>query len=159
MRRLAFFVAAALILATPLRAQEAEALRWSPAKSMEFRVIQQTAVSPDGSLVAFVVRVPVMEGEKSEYLSHIWLANPDGSSVRQFTRGDKSATSPSFCRVPEESSRTGRDRSAWLSPRRSHSSPTRAASGSASPGACSRAFKASMAWPSRRGSSASSPGR
>ena len=96
MRRLAFFVATALTLAVPLHAQEDGGLRWSPEKSMEFRVIQQTAVSPDGSLVAFVVRVPVMEGEKSEYLSHIWLANPDGSSVRQFTQGDKSATSPSF---------------------------------------------------------------
>ena len=96
MRRLAFFVVTALTLVAPLHAQEADELRWSPAKSMEFRVIQQTAVSPDGRLVAFVVRVPVMEGEKSEYLSHIWLANSDGSSVRQFTRGEKSATSPRF---------------------------------------------------------------
>ena len=80
MRRLAFFVATALTLAVPLHAQEDGELRWSPEKSMEFRVVQQTAVSPDGSLVAFVVRVPVMEGEKSEYLSHIWLARPDGSS-------------------------------------------------------------------------------
>ena len=50
MRRLALFVATALTLATPVAAQETEDLRWSPAKSMEFQVVQQTAVSPDGSL-------------------------------------------------------------------------------------------------------------
>lgn len=73
-----------------------EELRWTPAKSMEFRVVQQTAVSPDGGTVAYVVRVPLIEGEQSEYLSHVWLARADGSEARQFTRGDKSATSPAF---------------------------------------------------------------
>lgn len=96
MRRLVLCLAAVLTIAPPLNAQDAAELRWTPEKSMEFRVVQQTAVSPDGSLVAFVVRTPVMEGEKSEYLSHIWLASSDGSSVRQFTQGEKSSTSPSF---------------------------------------------------------------
>lgn len=96
MRRFVLCLAAVLTIAPPLNAQDAAELRWTPEKSMEFRVVQQTAVSPDGSLVAFVVRTPVMEGEKSEYLSHIWLASSDGSSVRQFTQGEKSSTSPSF---------------------------------------------------------------
>lgn len=78
-----------------LGAQEAPA-RWTPAKSMEFLQIQGMAVSPDGSRIAYVVRTPVLEGEKSEYLSHIWLVNADGSGARQFTRGDRSATSPAF---------------------------------------------------------------
>jgi dipeptidyl aminopeptidase/acylaminoacyl peptidase len=76
--------------------EEPEALRWNPSLSMQFRAVQGTAISPGGSRVAFVVREPLMEGKKSEYLSHIWMAQADGSSVHQFTRGEKSATSPAF---------------------------------------------------------------
>ena len=70
--------------------------RWTPALSMKYRQISGVAVSPDGARVAYVVREPVMEGEKSEYLSHIWLASADGSRNRQFTRGEKSASGPAF---------------------------------------------------------------
>ena len=37
-----------------------------------------------------------MEGEKSEYLSHIWVVPSAGGPPRRFTRGEESATSPSF---------------------------------------------------------------
>jgi dipeptidyl aminopeptidase/acylaminoacyl peptidase len=89
-------LAALLVLTPSTFAQEEEGLRWTPAKSMEYRGVQQTAISPDGSRIAYVVRVPVMEGEKSEYLSHIWLVSSDGTGNVQFTRGESSATSPSF---------------------------------------------------------------
>ena len=80
-----------------LRAQEDEAPpEWTPALSMQFRGVGPTAISPDGQMVAFVVREPLMEGEQSEYLSHVWMAAADGSWVRQFTRGDESASNPSF---------------------------------------------------------------
>ena len=87
-----------LALGSPARAlaQEEEPTGWTPELQMQYRAIQGTAVSPDGNLIAYVVRQPVMEGDKSEYLSHIWLASADGSSNRQFTRGEKSATSPRF---------------------------------------------------------------
>ena len=87
-----------LALGSPARvlAQEEEPTGWTPELQMQYRGIAGTAVSPDGSLIAYVVREPVMEGEKSEYLSHIWLASADASSNRQFTRGEKSASSPSF---------------------------------------------------------------
>ena len=62
-----------------LSAQDTEEVRWTPSKSMEFGVVQQTAISPDGSRIAYVVRVPLIEGEQSEYLSHIWLVNSDGT--------------------------------------------------------------------------------
>ena len=39
--------------------------RWTVAHSMKFRSISETAISPNGTLVAYVVRTPVMEGEKS----------------------------------------------------------------------------------------------
>ena len=69
---------------------------WTPELTMGFRGVGGTALSPDGSLVAYVVREPVMEGNKSEYLSHIWIASADGGRNAQYTRGNKSATSPSF---------------------------------------------------------------
>lgn len=111
-RRLAGFVlgTAALALSLPLGAQTPadtaavpeplDTTRWSPALSMRYLGIQDTELSPDGSLVAFVVREPLMEGEKSEYLSHIWMAPADGvgepGEAIQFTRGPRSATSPDF---------------------------------------------------------------
>ena len=88
---------ALLAIATqPLTAQDSEELRWTPIKSMEFDVVRQTAISPDGTRIAYVVRVPLIEGEQSEYLSHIWLVNSDGTETVQFTRGESSATSPAF---------------------------------------------------------------
>lgn len=71
--------------------------RWSPELSMRFRSVGGTALSPAGRTVAFTVREPVMEGEKSEWLTHIRVAPADGSAPPvQFTRGDKSASSPAF---------------------------------------------------------------
>ena len=42
-----------------------------------YHAILGTALSPDGSLVAYVVREPLMEEEQSEYRSHIWVAATD----------------------------------------------------------------------------------
>jgi dipeptidyl aminopeptidase/acylaminoacyl peptidase len=86
-----------LVTSTPASAQEdAAAAGWTPELSMRFRSVGDAAISPDGSLVAFVVTEPEMEGEQSEYLSQVWVAAADGSWSRQFTRGDKSASNPSF---------------------------------------------------------------
>jgi dipeptidyl aminopeptidase/acylaminoacyl peptidase len=70
--------------------------RWTPALSMHYLGVSGVAISPDGSRVAYVVREPLMEGEKSEYLSHIWVAASDGSRNAQFTRGESSASGPAF---------------------------------------------------------------
>ncbi len=97
--RVSYAFPALVILASatqPLTAQDSDELRWTPTKSMEFSVVQQTAVSPDGRRIAYVVRVPLIEGEQSEYLSHIWLVNSDGTGAVQFTRGENSATNPAF---------------------------------------------------------------
>ena len=53
--------------------------RWTPALSMQYRAVRGTAMSPSGDLVAYVVREPMMDGEKSEYLSQIWVVSTDGS--------------------------------------------------------------------------------
>ncbi|MCY3545869.1 MAG: S9 family peptidase [Gemmatimonadetes bacterium] len=70
--------------------------RWTPALSMRFHQVGSLAISNDGGKVAYTVREPLMEGEKSEYLSHIWVADADGSRNVQFTRGEHSAGSPAF---------------------------------------------------------------
>ncbi|MFV1987459.1 MAG: prolyl oligopeptidase family serine peptidase [Gemmatimonadota bacterium] len=69
---------------------------WTPELSMRYRAIGGTAISPDGSRVAYVVREPLMEGEKSEYLSHIWMADVATGATTQWTRGERSASSPRF---------------------------------------------------------------
>ncbi len=77
-------------------AQEKEADRWTPDLSMQYKSIRSTAISPDGNLIAYVVREPVMKGEKSEYLSHIWIVSADGKMNFQYTQGEKSASNPAF---------------------------------------------------------------
>jgi dipeptidyl aminopeptidase/acylaminoacyl peptidase len=93
--------------------------RWTPELSMRYRGVQGTALSHDGTRVAYVVREALTEGEKSEYLSHIWVATADGKSVRQFTRGDRSTGSPSFSPdgryLAFTASRSGRNQ-VWVLP-------------------------------------------
>lgn len=94
-RGLALGLALALLLSSssPLLAQEDG---WTPALGMEYHPVVGTALSPDGSLVAYGVRQPLMEGETSEYLTHIWVVPARGGEPRQFTRGESSATGPRF---------------------------------------------------------------
>jgi dipeptidyl aminopeptidase/acylaminoacyl peptidase len=92
---------AGILFAVPLlvaiaSAQDAENGVWTPELSMEFRRLQGTAMSPDGRHVAYVVSTPLMQGEKSEFQTHIWVAAADESSNRQYTRGDFSAADPQF---------------------------------------------------------------
>ena len=70
--------------------------QWTPELSMKYHAIQGTVMSPDGRYVAYVIRKPIMEGEKSEYLSHIWIVTADGERNIQYTHGEKSDGSPSF---------------------------------------------------------------
>ena len=94
LRTLVAAIAALILVGAPLSVSAQE--RWTPELQMQYRSVGSTAITPDGSTVAWVVRTPLMEGEQSEYLSHIWVADADGTGARQFTRGEESATSPSF---------------------------------------------------------------
>ena len=78
-----------MIGTSPLVAQDenAEEEGWTPSVSMQFRTVNGMALSPDGSLVAYLLREPLMEGESSEYLSHLWVVSTNGGPSRQFTRG------------------------------------------------------------------------
>ncbi len=90
-------VLAPAVLAPVALAGQADAdAGWTPALSMRYRAVGGTAISPDGKRVAVVVREPVMEGEKSEYRSQIWMADPETGDAVQWTRGERSASSPAF---------------------------------------------------------------
>jgi len=69
---------------------------WTPKAMIAYDRISATAISPDGKTIAYTVSEPQMEGEKSTYLTHIWLASADGKRNRQFTRGEKSCRNPAF---------------------------------------------------------------
>ena len=69
---------------------------WTPADMIKFNRLTGAIISPDGKNVAYTVSTPQMEGEKSEFLTQIWVASADGSNNHQFTFGDKSCTNPQF---------------------------------------------------------------
>jgi len=69
---------------------------WTPARMIQFKRITSAVISPDGKRVAYTVSTPIMKGEKSEFLTHIWIASTDGSMNRQFTFGDKSCSNVMF---------------------------------------------------------------
>ena len=85
-------VGLALSLSPPVLGQN-ETESWIPELALKVRRVSDVRVSPDGQRVAFVVARAVMEGETSEWLSHIHVAVADGSESFQLTRGEKSATS------------------------------------------------------------------
>lgn len=69
---------------------------WTPEFSMRFETIGDVVPSPDAKLVAWVQTRPVMETERSEVVSQIYLGAADGSRRLQLTRGEKSASHPLF---------------------------------------------------------------
>src|SRR5262245_19561633 len=53
-------------------AVSASAADWSPDLVLRVKRVQSVQSSPDGSRVVYVVGTAVTEGEKSEWLSHVW---------------------------------------------------------------------------------------
>ena len=63
---------------------------------MQYHRVSSVVISPDGSLVAFTVTVPLMDGEKSEYRTQIHVVPAAGGDAAAYTTGENSANSPSF---------------------------------------------------------------
>jgi dipeptidyl aminopeptidase/acylaminoacyl peptidase len=70
--------------------------QWTPELSMKVKTVTAPVPSPDGRLAVWTETGPVMDGEKSEPLTHVFLAHSDGSGRLQLTRGEKSADAPAF---------------------------------------------------------------
>ena len=65
--------------------------QWNPELSMKVKAVTAAVPSPSGKLVVWTQTWPVMDGEKRESLTHVFLAHADGSGRMQLTRGEKSA--------------------------------------------------------------------
>jgi dipeptidyl aminopeptidase/acylaminoacyl peptidase len=100
-----------ILAAAPLAAQ------WTPEEMMKVKMVGVAQVSPDGKRVIYPVTSAVMTEDKSEYLTHLWMAAADGTGNRQFTFGEKSATNPLWSPdgrwVAFSSSRSGKN-NIWL---------------------------------------------
>lgn len=69
---------------------------WTPGQMIRMKKITSAVISLNGSRVAYTVSSPQMSGEKSEFLTHIWIASTNGTMNRQFTFGEKSCSNVRF---------------------------------------------------------------
>ena len=72
------------------------AAEWTPELSMKVRTVGEVTPSSDGQLVVWAETAQVMDAEKSETNSQLFLAHSDGSHRLQLTHGEKSANAPEF---------------------------------------------------------------
>src|SRR5262245_2094172 len=111
---LALFALIALLAPAP--AQQAKA-KWTPEAMTKLRQVGGVQVSPDGKRVVFTVREAVTDGEHSEYVTQLHMANADGSDPVQLTHGAKSSDNPHWApdgkTIAFVSSRAGK-RDLWL---------------------------------------------
>jgi Tol biopolymer transport system component len=84
-----------ILSAFPLSSQDAPK-GWTPELMIKFKRVGGTEISADGRWIAYTVSTPMMDGEKSEFLTHIWVVSADGMQNSQFTYGEKSCSNPSF---------------------------------------------------------------
>lgn len=96
------------------------AQQWTPGMMIQLKRITSAMISPDGNRVAYTVSTPIMEGEKSEFITHVWITSTDGKMNRQFTFGDKSCSnarfSPDNKYISFTSSRDGRSQLSLMFP-------------------------------------------
>jgi dipeptidyl aminopeptidase/acylaminoacyl peptidase len=69
---------------------------WTPELSMKVQSVGDVTPSPDGRWVVWAQTHAVMETEKSESATQLFLARSDGSDRIQLTSGEKSSTRPRF---------------------------------------------------------------
>jgi Tol biopolymer transport system component len=84
-----------LLLASAAAFAQAPA-SWTPELAMQVKTIGEVVPSPDGTRAAWTETRAILEPERSEALTQIFLANVDGSHRIQLTRGEKSSTDPAF---------------------------------------------------------------
>lgn len=123
-RAIGFLAMFFALICANLFAQEAQSpaatglSKWTPENMITYKRLTGTALSPDGKWIAYTVSEPLLEGEKSEYRTHIFLVSADGKVDFQLTQGEKSCTNPQWS--PDGnwlaflSSRGGEKNNVWL---------------------------------------------
>lgn len=69
---------------------------WTPGEMIKYKRVSSSVLSPDGEWIAYTLSEPRMEGEDSEFLTHVWIVSWDGKENTQLTRGEESCTAPRF---------------------------------------------------------------
>ena len=77
-------------------ADESKPTGWTPEGMLQLKQVGGVQVSPNGKKVAFVVRRAVMDGEKSEFVSQIHVANHDGTGDYPLTEAEHSSDGPQW---------------------------------------------------------------
>jgi dipeptidyl aminopeptidase/acylaminoacyl peptidase len=70
--------------------------QWTPEVSLKVKTVTAAVPSPDGQLAVWTETHAVIDGEKSEMLTQVYLAHADGTGRMQLTRGEKSSNAPTF---------------------------------------------------------------
>jgi dipeptidyl aminopeptidase/acylaminoacyl peptidase len=94
--KLAVLIIAGTVASGPLAQAQGQAGKWTPELALKVKTISNVAVSPDGQQVAFQAATSFTEGERSEWVSQIYVADADGSRAFQLTRGEKSSSQPAW---------------------------------------------------------------
>lgn len=92
---------------------------WTPEQMLQMKRVGMVVPSPDGTAVAYTVRQAIVDANRSEYLTQIFVARADGSQRRQLTRSNVSSDSPRWSpdgkQIAFLSARSGRQ-AIWVIP-------------------------------------------
>src|SRR6266545_2271847 len=70
-----------------------ETNHWGVERQIGYPLLTELALSPDGRQVVYAAREPLMTAEKSEFITHLYLASTDGDPI-QLTFGEHSNSGP-----------------------------------------------------------------
>ena len=73
---------------------ETQTYRWTLEQQTRYPEITEVALSPDGRQVVYAVQEPLMTDERSEFITHLYLAPTGGGESLQLTYGQHSNRCP-----------------------------------------------------------------